>query len=95
VLVLSRPLPLWHFTGMPRPHHLQVDLPLVGGPVALVSLLGMLGSLGRPSVSSTVAFIGSLVTHTFPLGSYAEALAAAASPEALKVHVDPTISSWP
>jgi hypothetical protein len=28
-----------------------------------------------------------------PLGSYAEALAAAASPEALKLHVDPTISS--
>jgi len=33
-----------------------------------------------------------LVTHTFPLSSYAEALASAASPEALKVHVDPTIS---
>jgi len=31
-----------------------------------------------------------LVTHTFTLNAYAEALAAAASPEALKVHVDPT-----
>ncbi|MEV6489560.1 hypothetical protein AB0M20_13185 [Actinoplanes sp. NPDC051633] len=35
------------------------------------------------------ATIRPLVTHTFSLSSYARALAVAASPEALKVHVDP------
>lgn len=30
-----------------------------------------------------------LITHTLPLASYSDALAVAASPEALKVHIDP------
>jgi len=35
------------------------------------------------------ASIRPLITHTFPLASYDRALAVAASPDALKVHVDP------
>ncbi|GAB2627907.1 alcohol dehydrogenase [Paractinoplanes abujensis] len=38
-------------------------------------------------MAGLTATLRPLVTHTFPLESYAEALAAAASPEALKVHV--------
>jgi 2-desacetyl-2-hydroxyethyl bacteriochlorophyllide A dehydrogenase len=40
-------------------------------------------------IADLTATIRPLVTHTFPLGSYADALTAAASPEALKVHVSP------
>jgi 2-desacetyl-2-hydroxyethyl bacteriochlorophyllide A dehydrogenase len=40
-------------------------------------------------IPDLAATIRPLVTHTLPLASYAEALAVAASPEALKVHIDP------
>jgi len=40
-------------------------------------------------VSDLSASIRPLITHTFPLASYDRALAIAASPDALKVHVDP------
>ena len=40
-------------------------------------------------VSDLSASIRPLITHTFPLASYDRALAVAASPDALKVHVDP------
>jgi len=41
------------------------------------------------AVPDLAAVIRPLVTHTLPLASYAGALAVAASPEALKVHIDP------
>jgi 2-desacetyl-2-hydroxyethyl bacteriochlorophyllide A dehydrogenase len=44
------------------------------------------------AISDLAETIRPLVTHTFPLASYADALAVAASPEALKVHVNPTPS---
>jgi 2-desacetyl-2-hydroxyethyl bacteriochlorophyllide A dehydrogenase len=39
------------------------------------------------------ATIRPLVTHTLPLARYADALAVATSPEALKVHIDPSSDS--
>ncbi|MGW3421967.1 alcohol dehydrogenase catalytic domain-containing protein [Streptomyces phaeochromogenes] len=44
-------------------------------------------------ISGLAAAIRPLVTHTLPLASYADALAVAASPEALKVHVAPACNS--
>jgi len=44
-------------------------------------------------IADLAAIIRPLVTHTLPLTSYPEALAVAASPEALKVHIDPSRSS--
>lgn len=44
-------------------------------------------------ISDLAATIRPLVTHTLPLASYADALAVATSPEALKVHVDPSCNS--
>ncbi|MEH1015598.1 alcohol dehydrogenase catalytic domain-containing protein [Micromonospora sp. CPCC 206060] len=47
------------------------------------------------AVPDLAAAIRPLVTHTLPLASYADALAVAASPEALKVHVDPSERQTP
>jgi hypothetical protein len=42
-------------------------------------------------IPDLAATIRPLVTHTLPLAAYADALAVAASPEALKVHVNPSL----
>lgn len=44
-------------------------------------------------IPDLAAAIRPLVTHTIPLASYAHALAIAASPEAIKVHIDPSRNS--
>ncbi|MEU6796723.1 alcohol dehydrogenase catalytic domain-containing protein [Nonomuraea wenchangensis] len=44
-------------------------------------------------IGDLAAAVRPLVTHRLPLTAYAEALAVAASPEALKVHIDPSMNT--